>query len=259
MKSEVFFNNYKKNSTGDVQNIIKELDKCGFEVLLQGEHGSIESILQNCDVVIAAGGDGTILRYAKLAAQFGKPILGVNNGSIGFLTELENHQLGDVRKIISEDYKISKRMIFEVSFESNGERKNIYALNDVVISRGPESQIANYDISKAGVNIYNFRADGVIIATPTGSTAYSLSAGGPIVEPAMECLVVTPVCAFSLDVRPRVLTAGEDITVECKVREGSGIVLTVDGEVQMQSQNPGLIKIKKAEIVAEFITFEKRG
>ena len=258
MRAALFFNNHKENSAEDIQNITNKLAKCGFEVLLQGEHENTDSILHRCDVVIVAGGDGTILRYAKLSAQFSKLILGINNGSIGFLAELKNNQVGDACKIISGDYKISKRMLLEVSFEMNGEVRKIYTLNDVVISRGPESQIVKYDIIKSGGSVCKFRADGVIIATPTGSTAYSLSAGGPIVEPTMECVAVTPVCAFSLDARPRVLSAGKEITVECTVRSGSEVVLAIDGEVQMKSDDPGLIKIKKADITADFIAFEKR-
>lgn len=172
--------------------------------------------LKTADALICFGGDGTILHTSKAAAEAGIPILGVNIGTVGFMAELESSELELLSKLASDDYTLDERMTLQVRVLR--EEKEVYgetALNDAVITKGAVARVVQAAVKCDGVEVANFSGDGVIIATPTGSTAYSLSAGGPIVEPSAHSIVITPICAHMMQSRGIVVRA--DRTVEVNV------------------------------------------
>ena len=171
------------------------------------EHAREEEIYSLADVIITIGGDGTIIRYAKVAAKYNKPVLGINAGRMGYLANLEQNEINLVSKLKDNDYFTERRMMLTVSVVENGKQIGEYtALNDAVITSGFISRIIDVSAT-VGYDSINYRADGLIISTPTGSTAYSMSAGGPIIDPLTQSMCITPICSHSLSAKPILMGA----------------------------------------------------
>ena len=186
------------------------------------------------DLIIVLGGDGTILRVARELEGSATPLLGVNLGNLGFLTSVRGDKLaGAVREVLRGEYQVSERQALQATLVRAGERKQAYrALNDVVVSRGAVSRIVRLRLSIDGELLTEYVCDGMIFATATGSTAYSLSAGGPIMVPTARALIITPICPHALSNRS--VIAGENSVVRCQVVGAAGeLLLTVDGQVQL--------------------------
>lgn len=186
------------------------------------------------DLILALGGDGTLLHAARRAAPLGVPVLGVNLGRLGFLAEVEASELPSMLKRLAQGaYQVEERMMLEATLrgdEPGLSGEPLLALNDVVLARSTFARMVRIEVRASGSVIGLFAADGLIVATPTGSTAYSLSAGGPIVHPLLDCLVITPICPHSLAVRTVVVRPEE--TVEVAVAgPAEDLVLTVDGQL----------------------------
>jgi NAD+ kinase len=186
------------------------------------------------DLLVTLGGDGTMLRGARLVDAQRAPVLGINLGHLGFLTSTRVDEIDDaVGRLFAGEYWIDERMTLEASVirEDGGEAESFFALNDAVIHKGGLARIVRLgvDVEPEGVELGTYNADGIILATPTGSTAYSLSAGGPIVVPSVDCIVATPICPHSLVVRPIVLNATAVVSVRA-IGPAEGLILTVDGQ-----------------------------
>lgn len=238
--------------TEDLKSSFSQLEKIEY-------FSTIERMVESCDLVIAAGGDGTIINAAKYACSQERPILGVNFGRIGFVAQLEPKELDKLTDIIKGEYKTEKRMMLKAEIISaDGESSVYYALNDVVISRGSYSRILDFTIGHNEREICSYRADGLIFSTPTGSTAYSLSAGGPVVEPTMNCIVFTPVCSHSLFSRPIVFSADSVLGVTAGCDESCEAIVTVDGQCSKKLCDGDMVKISRAgKDVNLIITNEK--
>lgn len=194
------------------------------------------------DFIISLGGDGTFLSANR--TFLGTPIFGINLGHLGFLAEAEINDIKDVViKLINKEYRVEERALLEADI--NG--KKMLALNDIVISRISSARLLELDLRFNGRYVDNYKADGLIIATPTGSTAYSLSAGGPIVDPKLDVTVVTPICAHSLHQRPIIANSNTLIDVNC---ETNHFLVTADGQI---SGEGNLVNIKKSELVAKIV------
>ncbi len=222
------FPNYEKEGTKTILEKIKSIlnnNAAEYSVYDSAD----ESAYKDCDIVITIGGDGTLIKHAKAASVYSKPCLGINTGRLGFLTNLDSSNLSLLEKLFSGEYEVESRMMLSVTAKSGD--KIIYsgcALNEAVVSSGSVARITDLVLSVNDDDI-EYRADGVIISSPTGSTAYSMSAGGPIIDPAVRCITVTPVCSHSLTARP--LLASQDSVLSlslCKTSR-TGAVLTVDG------------------------------
>ena len=198
-----------------------------------------------CDVCIAIGGDGTILQAVKCVLPFGKPLLGINLGRLGFLATLEPDQLHLLRKLAAKDYKIERRLMLDASLRFDKEEKVFLAMNDVVIFKSELGKIADIQVSCRGSQVGNYQADGLIFATPTGTTAYALSAGGPIVDPAMDGIAMTPICPHSLFSRT-ILFGGESVLTVRSARAGQKLCLAVDGEDGGLLPEGGCLTIRKS-------------
>lgn len=214
--------------------------------------------LEGSDIVMALGGDGTIIRASKAAALFGVPVCGVNLGRIGFLAAVEPDEIYDAaEKLLSGDYLIEERMMIEAEYFAGGEKKKVLALNDVVLSRGNCHKMIDISIDSEGEHLDDFRADGVVISTPTGSTAYSLSAGGPIVAPLLDVFLVTPVCASDLHIRSLVLTADDKLTILANGKKGA--FLEVDGIEVGQLGSGDKIDIVRSPVKAKIIKMNDKS
>jgi len=214
-----------------------------------------------CDVVLAFGGDGTILSTARKVGASGVPILGINlGGKLGFLAEVVIDELYEsLTDILKNDYTILERMVLEAQIYHQNSEKTNYALNDVVIDRGGYSRVIRVEVFIDNEYLNTYLGDGIIIATPTGSTAYSLSANGPILLPTLDCMIINPICPHSLGVRPIV------ISDECEIRvvphiDGKIVTLSVDGQVSQQfSRNDKVeIVINKAKHKIKWIRHKNR-
>ncbi|MBE6973635.1 MAG: NAD(+)/NADH kinase [Ruminococcaceae bacterium] len=209
---------------------------------------NLQQELAHADMLICFGGDGTILHAAKDATTHNVPILGVNMGSVGFMAELEEGELSQLERLASGDYTTEERMMLQVRvFRSKQVVFDEYALNDAVLSKGTIARVAELDVSADGVLICQLSGDGVVVATPTGSTAYSMSAGGPIVEPSSDNLVVTPVCAHQLSARSMVIAPERTITVQLPRRSRKSVYLSVDGGKAMRISGNDRVEIRRAQ------------
>lgn len=226
----------KPNVCELAERIVKAFHQVGIAVFaekwLYGLIGNTRlSLFDGCDIlgceaVIAVGGDGTLLRAATLAVEFDLPVLGINIGRVGFLTEIEMDQLEEACKALRQDaFSIESRMMLQVDMEGH----TALALNDVVLSRGVYARLIGVDAWVGCDPIGHFLADGLIISTPTGSTGYSLSAGGPIVCPEVECMLLTPICAHSLQHRPVITSASQPVSIRLD-GEGVEAAVSVDGQ-----------------------------
>lgn len=175
----------------------------------------------SADLIIACGGDGTLLQTAHRARGSGVPILGINIGYLGFITSVPGHKVKSaMRRILDADFVISRRTALDIEAEADGECETGWALNDVVIARGANPHLIALSARIGSRPLTRYRCDGLVVATPTGSTAYSLSAGGPIVSPECSVLTITPICPHALTNRPVVISAAEQ--VELRLARGSG-------------------------------------
>ena len=184
------------------------------------------------DLLLTLGGDGTLLRGARMVAEYGVPVLGVNLGHLGFLTALPPAEIDRGLEAVRDgEIVLDQRMVLAVHAEAadGTMRGSSLALNDAVLHRGGVARMIRMAVSAHGEEVGTYSADGIILATPTGSTAYSLSAGGPIVTPSVDCIVATPICPHTLAVRPLILSAAERVTVEV-LTPTEELILTVDGQ-----------------------------
>ena len=214
---------------------------------------SDDEIFSVADIIITIGGDGTIIRYAKRAAEYGKPLLGINAGRMGYLADIEQNELSLISKLIKGEYKTETRMMLDVSVYENGNLMGSYsALNDAVITSGFISRIIDISVA-VEKDAISYRADGLIVSTPTGSTAYSMSAGGPIIDPAVRCLTVTPVCSHSLTARPMILSENSEISIGVEKTSRTMANLSVDGEHCAEVDLDTTVILKKSNFNAKFI------
>ena len=206
--------------------------------------------LDSCDFAVAFGGDGTILHAAKMMVPFNKSVLGINGGHLGYNADIEVDELQLLSKLKTNDYSIDKRMMLEVSVQTGGKENKYYCINEAVISKGAVSRIIDISLTAGGKEIIHTCSDGVIISTPTGSTAYSLSAGGPILDPSINSILITTICPHSFFGRPVVLSENEVVKVKVNKRSKEEAFLTIDGETSIKLSENDIVTVKKAENIA---------
>ena len=216
--------------------------------------------LQNAELVICFGGDGTILHMAKAATRKNVPILGVNIGTMGFMAELESTELDQLARLANDDYTLDRRMMLDVVVQRD--RDIIFhdiGLNDVVITKGAIARIAHLAVKCDGVEAMECGGDGIIVATPTGSTAYSLSAGGPIVEPEANNILITPICAH--DVMSRCIVASDKrvITVELVQNARRNAYLSVDGGKALRLNMGDVATIRRSNLETKLVRLKDRS
>lgn len=216
---------------------------------------SYDDIYSKSDLVVAIGGDGVMLEAARRSTPCGIPILGINMGRVGYMTELEMNELDLLEKIFSDEYYLDERAMLRVDIRSNKgqSRFSAYALNEAVIANGSTARIIDLELSDNGRLVSEYRADGLVIATPTGSTAYSLSAGGPIVDPKLSCFCVTPICPHSLVARPLVFPDSAKLEIKNICVREKILHLTVDGKATFDLFFGDTVVISKASISTKLL------
>ncbi len=211
------------------------------------ERVGTEEFQEKADLIVVLGGDGTMISTARLIGKREVLVLGINYGSLGYLTEFRiEEMLPALEKILAGNYEIDRRVMLGVEHWRGDEKlASGRVLNDVVINKAVLARIIEIEVNLNTYFVNDFRADGLIVATPTGSTAYSLSAGGPIVYPSMNAVVLTPICPFTLTNRPIVIPDTAEINLRLK-NESDGVVLTLDGQIGYQMQTDDRVKIRKS-------------
>ncbi len=251
---------YAKRSNPDAVVVARELtgwlQKRGIEVFVEQRlaqnMGDFEgypggSIPAMVHLIIVLGGDGTLISVTRKVGDLRVPILGVNLGSLGFLTEIPLEELYPVlEKVLEGEFTVTTRLMLDAVVRRDGQEVNRYlVLNDVVINKGALARIIDMEVMVDDDYLTTFKADGLIISTPTGSTAYNLAAGGPIIYPGLHCLVVTPICPHMLTNRPIIVSDQAIIRIEVKFQD-EDVVFTADGQVGMPLRGGDVVEIRKS-------------
>ncbi len=255
-----------QSAVDSVRNLLSLIDKKKFKIFVEDEVASNfrvkghtkQKIVSRADVIIVFGGDGTLLSAARLVGNRGIPMLGVNLGGLGFITEIGRDEISReiIEKTASDRCRFEKRIM--LSADVYRRKKKIAkhtALNDVVINKSALARMAELDVHINKKYVTTFRADGLIVSTPTGSTAHSLSAGGPIVYPTLKVFVMTPICPHTLTNRPLVLP--DNFVLEISVKNGRDVYLTLDGQVGVPLKVKDRILIRKADFETKFLQLHK--
>ncbi len=236
-----------------------EIDKT-YDLPKDLRFSRLDREIGTADMLICFGGDGTILHMAKTATRNGIPILGVNIGTMGFMAELESSELQELARLATDDYTVEERMMLDVSVYRD--RDIIFhdiCLNDVVITKGSVARIVHMAVKCDGVQALECGGDGIIVSTPTGSTAYSLSAGGPIVEPGAHSILITPICPHDVASRCIVASDKREITVELTRNSRRNAYLSADGGKTLRMNMGDTAVIKKSNLTTKLVRLRDRS
>ena len=269
-------NPYRDLGLKAAQSAKKILERSGVEAIISlpftlDEHSRVEipaqlklepldRVLPGADMLICFGGDGTILHAAKDATPHDIPILGVNMGSVGFMAELEHSELTLLSRLIEGNYEVEERMMLEAKVLRDG--KTVFcetALNDAVLTKGAVARVLDLEVTGDRVAISAFSGDGIIVSTPTGSTAYSMAAGGPIVEPTARNIIVTPICAHSLRVKPMVLDRHRTVGIRLEHGSRRSAYLSVDGGRAFKVLSGDRVEVRRADKVTRLVKLTGRS
>lgn len=261
---------FVKKDVPEAIDVVRDLLKCfrGKRLKVFVESGAARAlgikgyegrtIPSKADIIIVFGGDGTLLSVTRLVGKRSVPILGVNLGGLGFITEINKDEIcRDVSIILSGKCEFEERIMLQADVLRNGKKfKRYNALNDVVINKSALARMIELDIRVNRQDVTTLRSDGLIISTPTGSTAYSLSAGGPILYPTLESFLVTPICPHTLTSRPIVLP--DDFVLDIVVSRGDDVYLTIDGQEGCALKVKDRVSVRKADFKTRFLHLHDR-
>jgi NAD+ kinase len=258
-----------KNESGRAEEVFGRL-RGFFEskqieyVLIYSKQGDLDPAvcekLPACDLAVAFGGDGTLLFTSRVFSPHCVPIMGVNLGGLGFITEFrESEMIECVESFMHGDYTCEERLMLEVCIMRQGEIiAQETGLNDLVMNSRGISRLIELEVTSSGMLLGSYRADGIIIATPTGSTAYSLSAGGPILDPTSNALVINPICPHSLGVRPLVIPADREIKISAVSNERS-VTATIDGQIAHELEPGDEVRVTRSDTVTSLVSIGTRS
>lgn len=264
MKLGLFANTSRPGAEPAAAEILAWAKKSGVEVFLCPGDGrapaggtpvSEKELAPRSDVVLALGGDGTILRTARLVGDSGKPILGINTGGLGFLAELSKENIPAALEALKRgDFCREERMVLQAEIPGSGEPH--FALNDVAVEKGDVRRLLRLSLSANGEYICSYASDGLVFSTPTGSTAYSLSAGGPIINPKMALMIVVPISPHSLTSRP-IIFEPDDVLEVALAQPGKDALLTVDGQVSVKITSADRLTVRRAAHTIQLVRFKE--
>lgn len=265
MRFGVIANLKREGASKAIQSLVDWCQRKGHDYVLSEQLKNVisddnttaprQSIASEVDIIVSMGGDGTMLSAARAVGRIGTPLLGINLGSLGFLTQLKPKDLlPALDSIVAGQYQIEERMLLRADVQGKPSLESPFALNDVVVDNGPVSRLIDINLRVNGENIVTYRADGLIISTPTGSTAYALAAGGPILHPKMKAILVVPISSFSLSTRPMILDAND--VLELRIHSEHGVAgLTLDGQVTAPLIDTDRVIVTQASFPSKFIVF----
>lgn len=228
----------------NIDTFIESKSKAQYQSDLPGY--SAEEIGRQCDMAIVIGGDGTLLHAARLLAPFGTPITGINLGRLGFLVDVSPDEIQlRLNEFLMGEYVSEPRFLLEIQLQNHSQIKApLLALNDLVFHKWELARMIEFETSIDGHSINAYRADGLVIATPTGSTAYALSAGGPLIHPSLKAIAVVPICPHTLNNRPLIVNADSEITLSPKEEDARHTMITLDGQTRIQLESATEIRIR---------------
>ncbi len=266
----IIVNSDKEKAIEYAQNISAFLKQNNVKVITDKKHekkfsadfhfDNQKELFENCDLVIAIGGDGTILNSAKTAVEYSKTVLGVNAGNLGFLASMEPCETDRLLSAIKGEYIVEKRMMLEIDVPDGDNIRKYHAINEAVVCKGALSRMIEIDVKCSGKMVNNIRADGIIVATPTGSTAYSLSAGGPVTDPALDCILLTPICPHSLLSRTTIFSGDKKLDILVNPTNCDNVAyLTIDGQEVVNVSGSYELSIKKSDKYALLATFKDKA
>ena len=236
-----------------------EVDR-SYELPRDIRFSRLDREIPGTDLIICFGGDGTILHMAKTATRHGLPILGVNIGTMGFMAELEASELGELARLANDDYSLDSRMMLDVSvFRDRDIIFHDISLNDVVLTKGAVARVVHLAVQCDGVQAMECSGDGLIIATPTGSTAYNLSAGGPIVEPEAHNILITPICAHDMGSRCIVASPKRVVTAQMTHNSRRNAFLSVDGGKALRLNLGDVVTVKTSKLETKLVRLKDRS
>lgn len=218
-----------------------------------------EQVIRTCDIAVTVGGDGTIIHNAKHAAFYDRPLLGVNLGRVGFVANIEPSELDELSGLLSGSYQIQERMLLDITIEKDGELHRYTAVNEAALHRDSLSSMVDISVSLDGERIITYRADGMLFSTPTGSTAYSFSAGGPVLQPDLACILLTPVCPHALSSRQVVFGADAVLTAEVMPGSDQKCYMTVDGQNYVAISSDDRITVRRSDRKLKLIILKEKN
>lgn len=258
-----------ENAAECTRRAAQTLTECGIVPLLCREDaqtlprmegvqiGELKPLLDRCDAIVAIGGDGTVFHQAAVAMRCNKPLLGINSGRLGFLSQMESDDLSGLRRLAAGEYTVEEHPVLRATVFGGEKQAVRYAINDVIIARSAQGRAIDIQIRCGRDIVGEYRADGVIFATPTGSTAYSLSAGGPIIDPSVETITMTPICPHSLAGRSIVFGCEKQLMVHPQSPDpNTQLCVTADGQAVEDIEDIRQVLVEKSEYVSRFIRFE---
>ena len=266
MKRITVITNLKKDPSLEItKRVVLELSSMAEKIFLDEENKydapsnvvfcEKYKLFDEADAVITVGGDGTILAIAPEVSKKGIPVLGINLGRVGFMAELEIEEIPLLSKLFTSEYIVDSRMMLDVDVMRNNEKIHSFvALNDVVVMNGTISKMVELDLFCNGDYVSTYHADGIIMSTPTGSTAYSLSAGGAVIDPALDCILLTPVCAHSFNnSRPIVFSSSSELTVKDVRKSDENTFLTLDGDKNVKISFGDSVLVRRSQYTTDLI------
>lgn len=220
-----------------------------------------EELFKGTDIIFVLGGDGSVIDAARRTAKYGIPMTGVNFGTVGYLSEIEIGDLETVERVLFGCCPIENRVMLDIEIENGatGELRTITALNEALLTNGPITRLMDVELRCDGVTADVCRANGLVIATPTGSTGYSMSAGGPVLDPRLDCLCITPVCSHLLRNRPFILNGNSELELRNIRCEGNTIYLSSDGRDVLEITSETAVRIRRSETVTRLIRAKADG
>lgn len=262
MKFYIFIKPESKRSVQSAKLACKRFAKLGIEcvscadnaLLLGKSVDVVEPKCSGCDAIAVIGGDGTMLGASKLAIELGLPLFGINSGRVGFLCAFDSENIGEITLEDINSLRLSRRALLEARFGN----EVCYAVNEVTVNKVSFSKTVEFDMLYGSKNLGRLRADGVIVSTPTGSTGYSLSAGGPITDPSLRAIIVTPICAHSLFSRSHVLAGESPVRIVPAKRFENALLISIDGEEYIECESGGEITVSLSERTLSLLTNDKR-
>ena len=268
MNVSIIPNLTRKNAAAVTLSLTRALDRIGvgyslpaalreaFPTLDVARFKEDDALYGDCEVVMPVGGDGSVIRAAKTAVLYGKLILGVNAGNLAYLCGVDPTEMTLLEALNTGQYTVQERMLLETrAILPNGTEQKNLCINDVAFCRGGRIGMIDLAVSANGKPIADYVADGVIIATPTGSTAYSMSAGGPIVEPTLQAILMTPICPHALEFRPYIFDPGTEFVIRARKRDGSpAVCYTCDGDVTLPLDPETAVIVRRSSYSAKFIS-----
>lgn len=261
MKNIAIAINEAKDNSGEIVKMVKNKIQDIFDevniIIVDSYNIAKYKFIDVIDLIIVLGGDGTLLGVAReLDNEIDIPLLGINIGNLGFLSSVEVSDIDiAIEKLFTGNYNIQKRMMIECKVNLEGKYDKCRALNDIVVTRGILSRMVKIQVLIDGKRYYTFKGDGLIIATPTGSTAYSFSAGGPFVYPDVDVITLTPICAHTKGMQTIVLNSDSEIEIKAE-NDKEEIYITFDGQKAIKLNDEALIKIKKSKRYAKILLFD---